>query len=159
MSTLSTTASVLLNWTWTESFSLGDIVDKARVNVSVPINDAAIADIAWQDGRTIAAGAVDVFDLSALPHRTLGVQGLVSLTSVAMFFLRNRTTTAGARLRVGTPADGTFNTYAVEVGRGSLVLTTSLDGWTPGVPLRVANISAVPITYDIALIGQGETVA
>jgi hypothetical protein len=158
MATLTTNTTLRLQWQWTQPLDLSDVVDTAKFEVSLPISDAAIANIAWQDSRTIPANTVDAINLSSLVIDSLGIYGTISMQQASQFYLRNKSTAAGSELRIGTPADGTATTYALSVGRGSYVFLSSVDGWVPSTQLRIANPTGAAISYDIAIIGTGITV-
>lgn len=160
MSTLRTVAQLKLEWLWTEPFDVANVVDKAKEQRNLTIEDAALQTAIWQDERTLPAGSVDQIDLDNLPLQTLAVEGVIRLTEIVQMFVENLESTAGAVIRIGTPSDGTASHYALEVGRGSYCYLSNLDGWAAaGRVMRIANPTSSPITYRIAFVGLGETVS
>lgn len=165
MASLLTNANLTLSWTWDDQPELSNVANTAKISSSAAISDAAVANIVWQDSRTLAANTIESIDLSTLPVEALGAAGTVSFDRIHKVYIANKTTAATlaavsateATLRVGLPDNQTAGHYALGVGYSSFSFLYSLEGWLVEGPLLVANPTPdVTISFDLVIIGQGE---
>lgn len=167
MATLLSNSDLKLTWAWKDPLDLSEIVDRGEIRQTAIIDDISTANMVWQDSRTLAASTIETIDLSALPLKALAIEGVVRLTKVHRVYIANTTTDAAltaagatvAELRVGLPDNGLATSYALSVFQQSHNYLFSRQGWTPTDLLRIGNVSTLPITYDIVLVGKGSVVS
>lgn len=126
------------------------------------------ANTVWWETRTIAAGANDDLDLTALTKSTPGGTASVSFTCIKSIQIENLDTTAGDYLKVGKVAsvangwEGPFGTTAgsyqnVEPEGCYANHQKSAAGWTVDSThkvLRINNPGANPINCRVTLVGE-----
>jgi hypothetical protein len=166
MATLLTNANLRLAWYWQDATGLSETTNQAKLAFNDVIADVSVANLVWQDTRTLAAQTIEMLDLSSLPISALGVSGTLSLSKVHQIFIRNNLTQEDlsihgeieATLRVGLPNNQTAGHYAMAVGFDSHSYLYSREGWLVAEPLGIANAADIAIPYDIVLVGQGAIV-
>jgi hypothetical protein len=166
--TLSVELKASLAWLFQDVIDLTTISDSSKLDYSKSLADGVgddQADKLWGDERTVAAGANDDLDLTALVNTIFGSAVTMSLAKVKALLIVNLATTAGDELRIDSsvanawkaPFNGSA-TSQVEIGPDSaLLLSNKKDGWAvtagTGDVLRIANPGANPITYRIVVVG------
>lgn len=166
--TLSCEIRASLAWLFQDALDLSIVSDASKLDIVKTLADGVGADQAdkiWHDERTVAAGANDDLQLSALAHAVFGNSLVIGLARLKAVLLVNTSTTAGDRLRldssVANACTGPFSgsaTSKIEVGPDSaLLLSSKRDGWTvtPATAdmLRISNPGANAIMYKIVLVG------
>ncbi len=155
-------------WLFQETLDLSTVSDASKLDYNQTLADGVAVDQAdkvWHDQRSVAAGANDDLDLTALASSLFGGSLSLSLAKLKALLLVNTSTTAGDKLRldssVANACTGPFGgstTSKIEIGADSaLLLTSKKDGWTvtggSGDIVRVNNPGANAISYKIVLVG------
>lgn len=166
--TLSVEVRASLAWLFQDAIDLTTIADSSKLEYARSLADGTAADQAdklWHDERTVAGGANDDLDLTALVNTVFGSTLTINLAKVKALLLVNTSTTAGDELRLDSAVANGFRspfngsaTSQLEIGADSaLLLSNKKDGWAvtggTGDILRIHNPGANPITYRIAVIG------
>jgi hypothetical protein len=166
--TLSVEIKASLAWLFQDAIDLTTISDASKLDYSKSLADGVAADQAdklWSDQRTVAAGANDDLDLTALVNTVFGSTLTINLARVKAVLIVNTSTTAGDELRLDSSVANAFTapfngsaTSQVEIGPDSaLLLSNKKDGWVvtagTGDVLRIKNPGANPITYKIVVVG------
>ena len=166
--TLSVDVRASLAWLFQEAIDLTTIADSSKLEYARSLADGIAADQAdklWHDERTIAAGANDDLDLTALVNTVFGSTLTIALAKVKALLIVNTSTVSGDELRLDSSVSNGFRApfngsaaSIVEVGADSaLLLCNKKDGWAvtagTGDILRIHNPGANAITYRIAVIG------
>ena len=166
--TLSCEIRASLAWLFQDALDLSTVSDASKLDYSQMLADGVAADQAdkiWHDQRTVAAGANDDLDLTALASSLFGGSLSISLAKLKAVLLVNTSTTAGDKLRldssVANACTGPFGgsaTSKIEIGADSaLLLSSKKDGWTvtggTGDILRLSNPGANAIIYKIVVVG------
>ena len=110
----------------------------------------------WHDQRTLAQGADETLDLSAL----VGPFGSADFSKVKAILIRVVTATANVELTVGPAAATAFDEIFATLGpNGILPAFNPVDGWAVVTDtndlLKLANTGTGSLTYDIIVIGEG----
>ncbi|MGE3406807.1 MAG: hypothetical protein AB7I37_08340 [Pirellulales bacterium] len=157
-----------LAWLFQDALDLSTVSDASKLDYSQSLANGVAADQAdqiWHDQRTVAAGADDDLDLTALASSFFGGSISISLAQLKGLLLVNTSSTAGDKLRldssVANACTGPFGGSAssqIEVGADSpLLLASKKDGWPvtggSGDILRIHNPGGNAITYKIVLVG------
>jgi hypothetical protein len=166
--TLAVDIKASLVWLFQETIDLAVVSDSSQLQYVRSLTDGTAADQAdklWHDQRTVAAGANDDLDLTALVNTIFGSTVTMHLAKVKALLIVNLSTAAGDELRLDSSVANAFTapfngsaTSQVEIGADSaLLLSNKKDGWTvtaaTGDILRVRNPGPNAITYQIALVG------
>ena len=157
-----------LNWLFQDTLDLATVSDSARVEYSQSLVDGTAADQAdkiWHDQRTVAAGASDDLDLTALVQAIFGGSLSLALAKVKALFIVNTSTTSGQDLKVGgsganafaAPFDADDDAKVLVPADSMLLLVNKKSGWpvTNGSAdtLRINNPGAAAVTYKIVIVG------
>jgi hypothetical protein len=155
-------------WNFQEALDLSTVTDAARLEFSRGMADGLGADQAdkvWHDARSVASGANDDLDLTALAVGLFGGSVTIAFAKVKALLIVNLSTTAGEELVLdGTAPNAFLGPLAgaagkIEIGPDSaLFLSSKKDGWTvtagTGDVVRVRNpASAAPVNYKIVIVG------
>jgi hypothetical protein len=165
--TLTLNVRASLDWLFKETLDLSIVSDVSRLEFSSAAVDGTGADQCdklWHDERTVAGGANDDLDLSALAMSLFGSSVTISLEKLKWLVLVNKSTTSGDKLRLDSSATNGFTglfgdsaTSKFEIGADSpLLVGRKRDGWTVDAThkvLRIHNPGGTAITYRIALAG------
>ena len=164
--TLALNLRASLDWLFKETLDLSNVVDASKLEYSAAMADgvgAGQSDKLWHDTRTLAAGAADNLDLTALVTALFGTNVAVSFAKVKAILIKNRATLAGENLTIGGAAAafvGPFGaaTHTVSCPADScLMLVNRLAGWnvtdTSADVLKIANAGTGSVTYDVVIVG------
>ena len=164
--TLSLNLRASLDWLFKEALDLSNVVDASKLEYSTAMADgtgSGQCDKIWHDTRTLASGAADSLDLTALATSLFGANITLPLVKVKAILVKNRATTAGENLTIGGAASafvGPFGAAAHTIAcpaDSCVLLINRLTGWmvTDGSAdvLKIANAGAGSVTYDIAIVG------
>jgi hypothetical protein len=165
--TLALNVKASLDWLFKETLDLSIVSDAARLEYSGTVGDGVAADQCdkvWHDERTVAAGANDDLDLTALVTSLFGSNVTINFVKLKWLLVVYKSTTSGVKLRLDssvtngfTGAFGDSATSKIEIGADSPLLTgRKKDGWTVDAThkvLRVNNPGASAITYRIVIAG------
>ena len=165
--TLSVDVKTSLEWLFQDVDDLTTISDTSKLAYKHSFVDGTAADqadVLWYDERTIANGANDDLDLTALTRTVFGSVLTVHFAKVKSLLIVNTATAAGEDLTLGAadsnawtgPFGAATHTLAVPADSSALLVNRK-NGWSvaDGLSdvLRVANSGTANITYRIALVG------
>lgn len=164
MPTLNATILARLGWSWKDSGALSVVRNDAQVEYRCSFSDsldAARADAIWEAAaETLAASASKTYELDALERSLFGDTLYISLLTIRVLFVHNRS--AAATLRIGAaPSDawqGPFgdaaDTLLLPPG-AALLLTAPTPGWPVTTTARDLRITAqdAQAEYDLVLVG------
>ncbi len=161
-----------ITWDFQDTLDLTTIKDVASLTYAKQLADgtgASQANSVWHDQRTVATGANDDLDLTALTNSIFGSTITINFTAVKALLLVNTNTATADELvidsSVANAYKGFFNgsaTSKVECGPDSAVLLSAKVGGfqsngTVGGTNKVIRISnpagGTNIVYKIAIIG------
>lgn len=165
--TLSTEIRAGVSWLFLDSLDLSTVSDASRLEYSVSLADGISndqADKIWHDQRTLAAGASEDLDLTALSRTLFDGTFTTGVLKVKALMIVNLATTSGYDLTVGgAPAQtwvGPFGTAADKVkvpADSCLLLVNKKSGWSvtnsSADLLRITNTAAGSVTYNLAIVG------
>jgi hypothetical protein len=158
-STFSMTGSLRLSPVWVEPLDASTVTDSTTALVSFAFQNgtgAGQANAYWRDLRTVAGGATDVIDLSALPLTAFGGTGTLDIATVRAVYVYNRS--ASSRLEY-VLSDNNFSIAPQGVFlwvAGSLAPNPPLilDG---SYALHINNPGVLAVSYEVFLIGVKAT--
>ena len=168
--TLSSELSVSLAWVLEEARPFSSVIDASRLEYVRGLPDgtgSGQADVLWYDERTVAAGANDDLDLTALSGTLYGNTVVMAFARIKALLLINTETGAPATLMIGG-AGAAGNAFSAPFGGdpdakielpydSALMLSNKIDGWTVADAssdvLRVANPGMAAVTYRVAIVG------
>ncbi len=167
MTTLASEVKASMQWLFQEPLALTTVGNASQLAYDEALASGVVADLAdrvWSDQRTLAAGANDDLDLTALGYSLFGSAVSISLARVKAILIVHTATTAGEKLTLDssvangfTGAFGGSATSKIEIGADSpLLLASKKDGWATGPSnkvLRIHNSGAASATYNIAILG------
>ena len=162
---LQSTISTQLGWTWRDQLGTGTILDSNRIQFSKTLTDGSgsgQSDAVWHaHGQTRAAGQSTTLFLDALEQEMFGDIITVAMARVKAIHVVNSSTSGGYLLVGGTVVDEWHAPFgsagnAVKVMPDSpLLLANPTNGWSVGFGYKALKIAAVgdPVTYDAAIVG------
>jgi hypothetical protein len=159
-----------LHWLFQESLDLATVTDTARLEYARSLADGVSLDQAdklWHDQRTLAAGASENLDLTALTNSVFGSTVTISFLRVKALMIVNLATTANEDLAVGgagagangwhAPFKGNADAKVVVAADSTLLWINKKHGWTvlnnSSDILKIANDGLASETYRIAVVG------
>ena len=167
MTTLASEIKASIQWAFQESLALTTVGDASQLAYDDALASGTAADQAdriWSDQRTLAAGANDDLDLTALAHSVFGSTVSINLARVKAILIIHTSTTAGERLWLDSSVTNGFTgpfagsaTSKLEIGADSAALLASKkDGWATASNnkvLRIHNAGAHTAVYNIVVLG------
>jgi len=166
--TLAADIKASIDWLFEESLDLSIVTDSSKLEYSKGLSDGVgenQADLLWHDTRTIAAGANDDLDLTALVKSLHGGSITLSLAKVKAILIHNTAEDAAEDLQVDSSAPasivapfGGSATSLVEIPADSPLLLVNRNAGWPVVEgsadiLRITNLGTGPIDYKIVIVG------
>ena len=165
--TLAVDIQASLAWLFQDALDLTTVADVSQLAFARSLADgtaAGQADKLWHDRRTIAAGANDDLDLTALTQSLFGGTVTIPLAKVKALLVVNTATAAGEDLEVGGSGGAEWSAPfgaagdKVKVPADScLLLVNRVSGWTvtngAADVLRIRNAGSGGIDYQIAIVG------
>lgn len=167
--TLAIDLNARVAWLFQESLDLSTVTDNSNLEYKKSLSDGAGADQAdkiWHDTRTLAAGASDDLDLTALANTVYGSTVTINLAKVAAILLVNTSSVAGDKLWLDSSVANAYTgpfagsaTSKVEIGADSpLLLVAKKDTFgatsAGNRVLRVTNPGSNSVTYKIVVLGR-----
>jgi len=151
MATFGLTGSLRLAPSWSDALGSSTLSDATTFLHSFGLGNGTGNDQAncyWRDVRSVAAGATDTIDLTALPLYVLGGTGTMDMANVRLLYIKNGDASAVIRVSIA----GEFLDVSPD---GLLVWSSPQNVYQSGVlTLSVQNRSqAVAQSYDILLVG------
>jgi hypothetical protein len=167
MTTLASEIKASIQWLFQEALGLTTVGDASQLAYDDTLSSGTAADQAdriWSDQRTLAAGANDDLDLTALAHSVFGSTVTIDLARVKAILIIHTSTTAGEKLWIDSSVANGFTgafagsaTSKLEIGADSATLLASKkDGWATGSGnkvLRIHNAGANTAVYNIVVLG------
>lgn len=168
--TLSVDVKASLHWLFQETLDLATVTDTARLEYARSLADGVSLDQAdklWHDERTLASGASENLDLTALSNSVFGSTVTIGFVRVKALMIVNLATAANEDLAVGGAGSGANAWHApfkndadarVVVGADSTLLwINKKHGWSvinsSSDVLKIANDGLGSVTYRIAIVG------
>lgn len=162
MPTLTLTGNNRLTFSLSEAQSVGSLTGDVEVRVTQSIANgtgAGQANVAWATKVTLPAGQAYSLDLTNLAASAFGYVGKITVATLKDVLVVNNETTAGRYLLYGVISPQDTTGYAARINRGgSYRWSDYQDGiavTSGNKTLYIANPSAGPVTFDIALAGVG----
>ncbi len=167
MSTLASQLKASIQWLFQEPLALATVGNASQLAYDEGLaNGVGVdqADRIWSDERTVASGANDDLDLTALGYTLYGSSVSLAMARVKAILIIHTSTTSGERLTLDSSVThsltgpfGGSTTSLIEIGADSpLLLASKKDGWpTSGTDkiLRIHNSGAASATYTIVIVG------
>jgi hypothetical protein len=167
MTTLASEIKASIQWLFQEPLALTTVGDASQLAYDDTLASGTAADEAdriWSDERTLAAGANDDLNLTALAHAVFGSTVSINLARVKAILIVHTSTTAGEKLQLDSSVVNGFTgpfagsaTSKLEIGADSAALLASKkDGWATASNnkvLRIHNAGSSPATYRIVVLG------
>lgn len=167
MTTLASEIKASIQWLFQEPLALTTVGDASQLAYDEALASGTAADQAdrlWSDERTVASGANDDLDLTALAHSIFGSSVSINFARVKAILIIHTSTTAGEKLNLDSSVTNGFTgpfagsaTSKLEIGADSASLVASKkDGWATASNnkvLRIHNAGALSATYQIVVLG------
>lgn len=167
MTTLASEIKASIQWLFQEPLALTTVGDASQLVYDDTLASGTAADEAdliWSDQRTLAAGANDDLDLTALARALFGSTVTIDLARVKVILIVHTSTTAGEKLQLDSSVTNGFTgpfagsaTSKLEIGADSAALLASKkDGWATASNnkiLRIHNAGALSATYKMVVLG------
>ncbi len=166
MTTLASEIRASINWLFQEPLALTTVGDASQLVYDDALASGTAADQAdrlWSDQRTLASGANDDLDLTALTHTLFGSTVSLNFARVKAILVIHTSTTTGEKLRVDGSVTNGFTgplagtTGKIEIGADSaLLLSSKKDGWATASNnkiVRITNAGSASAVYDIVVLG------
>ncbi len=168
--TLTVDIKASLHWLFQDALDLATVTDTARLEYGRTISDGVTVDQAdklWHDERTLASGASENLDLTALTNSVFGSTVTINFARVKALMIVNLATTPNEDLAVGGAGSGGNGWHAPFKGNADARVVVSADstllwinkkhGWTVindlSDILKIANDGLGSVTYKIAIVG------
>lgn len=168
--TLTVDLKASLHWLYQEGLDLSTVSDSARFEFAKTLVDGTAADQAdrlWHDQRTLAGGASENLDLTALTSSLFGNSLTFSFVRVKAVLIVNLATTANEDLAVGgagsganawsAPFKGNADAKVAVPADSALFLVNKKSGWIvvngSTDVLKIANDGSGSVSYRIAIVG------
>ena len=167
MTTLASEIKASIQWLFQEPLALTTVGDASQALYDGTLASGTAADQAdriWSDQPTLAAGANDDLDLTALAHSIFGASVAINFARVKAILIVHTSTTAGEKLWLDPSVTNGFSgatagttSGKIEIGADSAALLASKkDGWATGSSnkiLRIHNAGAQTAVYNIVVLG------
>ncbi len=167
MTTLASEIKASIQWLFQEPLALTTVGDASQLAYDDALASGTAADEAdriWSDQRTLAAGANDDLDLTALTHSLFGSTVTIDFARVKAILIIHTSTTTGEKLALDSSVTNGFTgpfaasaTSKVEIGADSAALLASKkDGWATASNnkvLRIHNGGSASAVYNIVVLG------
>lgn len=166
--TMTSQVKAEINWVQRTALDLSTVQDASKLSCSTDLATGTainLADLVWHDTRTVASGANDDLDLTAVARTIFGTSVPSPFVKVKSILIWNRSTATGEELVVDSSVANAFTGWCAgsitskkQIGPNSPGLfANNCDGWAvtggTGDILRITNTGAAPIIYDIVIIG------
>lgn len=134
---------------WVEPLDASTVTDATTALISFPLEHgtgAGQADAYWRDLISVGAAATVTIDLTALTLNVFGTAGTLDLDAQKLLLVRNRSTTLGLAVALGT-------SVTADLDPGGLVMATSTaTGWSE-TELTLTNAGASAVSVEVYLVG------
>jgi hypothetical protein len=145
----SLTGSLRLSPVWVEPLDASTVTDATTALVSLSLANGTgtgQADAYWRDLISVGAASTTTINLTALPMNVFGTAGTLDTARQKLLLIRNRSTTLGLTIALGTSATAALNP-------GGMVLATSTaNGWAE-TALTLANAGGSSVSVEVYLVG------
>ena len=132
MTTLASEIKVSIQWLFQEPLALTTVGDASQLAYDDALASGTAADEAdriWSDQRTLAAGANDDLDLTALTHSLFGSTVTIDFARVKAILIVHTSTTSGEKLSLDSSVTNGFTgpfagsaTSQLEIGADSAAI-------------------------------------
>ena len=148
-STFSLTGSLRISPVWVEPLDASTVTDATTALVSLSLANGTgtgQADAYWRDLISVGAASTTTINLAALPMNVFGTAGTLDMDRQKMLLVRNRSTSIGVTVALGTSVTAALNA-------GGVVLATSTAaGWSE-TSLTLTNAGASAVSVEVYLVG------
>ena len=163
--TLRSSISAQLGWTWQDRVGTSLITDSNRLPFDKNLADGAEADQAdavWHaEDQTLSAGQSTTLELDALEQSRFGDTIIIPFSKVKAILIVNKNTSGGYLLVGGAAVDewhapfGASGDTVKVMPDGPLLLANCRDGWDVQLGSTALKLAAVggDVTYDLAMLG------
>jgi len=147
--TFSLTGQVRVTPSWVDDLSTTDLVDSVTFLQSLSLasgTGAGQATAYWRDVLSVGAAATVTIDLEQLTVNVFGGAGGLNLETQKLILVRNRSTTIGVAVALGTAV-------TADLDPGGIVLATSTaTGWSED-ELTLTNAGGSAVSVEVYLVG------
>lgn len=141
--------SLRVSPTWVEPLDASTVTDAVTALVTFSLEHgtgSGQADAYWRDLITVPAATTSTVNLAALAMNVFGTAGTLDLDRQKLILVRNRSTTTGLTVALGTSVTATLNA-------GGVVLATSTAaGWSE-TTLTLTNAGAASVAVEVYIAG------
>jgi hypothetical protein len=144
--TFSLASSLRVKPSWSDDLTTTTVTDTVTALLTLALAGGTGNDQAngfWKDVFSVNASAQYLIDLRALPLNVFGGTGTLSLASVKMLLIENRSSTAG--LSIATSASNRWTNFAADAvalpAAGVLYVTGPKGGWATTTTNKVLSIT------------------
>jgi hypothetical protein len=148
-STFSLSGSLRVSPIWVEPLDASTVTDATSALISFALENGTAsgqANAYWRDLVSVSATSTTTINLTALPMNVFGTAGTLDMDRQKLLLIRNRSTTIGLTLALGTSVTAALNA-------GGVVLASSTAaGWSE-TSLTLTNAGASAVSVEVYLVG------
>lgn len=141
--------SLRVSPTWVEPLDASTVTDAVTALATFSLENGTgtgQANAYWRDLITVGAASTTTFNMESLAMHVFGTAGTISLDRQKLILVRNRSTTTGITVALGTSV-----TAALNAG-GVLLATATAAGWQEG-SLTITNAGASAVAVEVYIAG------
>jgi hypothetical protein len=148
-STFSMVGSLRISPVWVEPLDASTVTDATTALASFAFENGTgtgQANAYWRDLVSVSAASTTTINLTALPMNVFGTAGTLDMDRQKLLLVRNRSTTIGLTVALGTSVTATLNA-------GGVVLASSTAaGWSE-TSLTLTNAGASAVSVEVYIVG------
>jgi hypothetical protein len=148
-STFSLSGSLRISPIWVEPLDASTVTDATSALVSFAFENgtgSGQANAYWRDLVSVSATSTTTINLTALPMNVFSTAGTLDIDRQKLLLIRNRSTTIGLTVALGTSVTAALNA-------GGVVLASSTAaGWSE-TSLTLTNAGASAVSVEVYIVG------
>jgi hypothetical protein len=148
-STFSLSGSLRVSPIWVEPLDASTVTDATSALISFAFENgtgSGQANAYWRDLVSVSATSTTTINLTALPMNVFGTAGTLDMDRQKLLLIRNRSTTIGLTVALGTSVTAALNA-------GGVVLASStVAGWSE-TSLTLTNAGASAVSVEVYIVG------
>lgn len=148
-STFSMAGSLRISPIWVEPLDASTVTDATTALVPFGFENgtgSGQANAYWRDLVSVPATTTTTINLTALPMNVFGTAGTLDMDRQKLLLVRNRSTTIGLTVALGTSVTAALNA-------GGVVLASSTAaGWSE-TSLTLTNAGASAVSVEVYIVG------
>ena len=141
--------SLRVSPTWVEPLDASTVTDAVTALVTFGLDHGTgngQADAYWRDLISVGAASTTTVNMESLPMNVFGTAGNLSLDRQKLILVRNRSTTTGITVALGTSVTATLN------AGGFVLATATAAGWREG-SLTLTNAGGSAVSVEVYIAG------